>query len=29
VVGKAAMKIKHLQIQPIIEKLAAAVERRR
>ena len=29
VVGKAAMKIKHEQIQSIIEKLSAAVERRR
>ncbi|WP_396587387.1 ATP phosphoribosyltransferase [Bermanella sp. R86510] len=29
VVGKAAMKIKHRQIQPIIEKLSQAVERRR
>jgi len=29
VVGKAAMKMKHLQIQPIIEKLAEAVDRRR
>lgn len=29
VVGKAAMKMKHQQIQPIIEKLSAAVDRRR
>ena len=29
VVGKAAMKMKHRQIQPIIDKLAQAVERRR
>lgn len=29
VVGKAAMKMKHNQIQPIIDKLAEAVERRR
>lgn len=29
VVGKAAMKMKHRQIQPIIEQLAAAVEARK
>ncbi|MFT7108671.1 MAG: ATP phosphoribosyltransferase [Psychrobacter glaciei] len=29
VVGKAAMKMKHRQIQPILDKLAQAVDRRR
>jgi ATP phosphoribosyltransferase len=29
VAGRAAMKVKHAQIQPIIEQMAAAVERQR
>ena len=27
VVGKAAMKVKHAQIQPIIDQMSAAVDR--